>query len=559
MMLNSRWNFQAETVSLKTYLQVCCMLCILTVLVYGNILTSEFISYDDPLYLLDRSQVWGGLTFESVRWALTSTIDANWIPLTWLSYLLDVSLFGVNAHAHHAVNLLFHLTNSLLLLTAIWRMTGYFWRSTVVAALFALHPMHVESVAWIAERKDVLSGFFFMLCVFAYYSYSIRPSISRYFLVIILYAMGLCSKSMLVTMPFLLLLLDYWPLHRTFLLPRNTCLSTSLSGIPQGRSLCWLFAEKIPLLCLAVISGVITYNVQKQAGAVVEYSDSTLVENIANAAISYVTYIYKLVVPLNLAVLYPFDFEISPWQPILAVLFLVIVSFLVVRCGREYPYLPIGWFWFAGTLVPVIGIIAVGSHSMADRYTYLPFIGLFLMIVWGGADIAAIKKTKIQIRIGLVIATAALMSALTWVQVGYWHDSITLFKHAIRVTENNWVAYEQLGAVFQVRGDLNQAEIYINESIRIKPRNAGAYTTLGIIFQNRRENDRAVNCFKIALEIDPNYGSAHYELGKNLLFNGDMNGARNELGILQNIDPERAANLMKVISQVGTMMQLNEK
>lgn len=539
-----------ERIPLTTRCITALLLCLLTVLAYGNIFSSEFISYDDPLYILNRPQVWSGLSIDSIRWALTSTSDSNWIPLTWLSYLLDVSIFGVNACGHHAVNLLIHLVNTLLLLIVLSRMTGYFWRSVVVAALFALHPLHVESVAWIAERKDVLSGLFFMLTLLAYHHYSLRRSGLRYLVVVILFAVGLCAKSMLITLPCVLLLLDIWPLGRLLLPTASTAQPLPVGGRPLV-SLTQLVVEKIPLLIFAITSAIITLKVQQSGGAVVEYSDSSLTENVANALVSYVMYIYKALFPYGLAVIYPFDYDMPVWQPILAALFMGVVSWFVIRFRHEYPYLPTCWFWFVCMLLPVIGIVAVGTHAMADRYSYLPHIGLFTIAVWGAADAAAVNRIGAIMQTGLALFVLGIVTAVTWVQVGYWQNEVTLFKHAIAVTEDNYVAYEHLGSHFQVRGDLNQAVIYIQESIRINPRNASAHTAMGIIYQNLRNNGEAIRSFGTALAIDPLYAPAHYELGKNLFYNGDTGGALREYDILVKIDPERAEHLKNLSLRQG--------
>lgn len=536
---NSIRDINGDTVSIQTYLLTSCVLCLVTLVAYWNVLCSDFISFDDPLYIFDRIQVSQGLTLETARWALTSTSDGNWIPVTWLSYLLDVSLFGVNARAHHAVNLFFHIVTTLLLLEALRRMTGHFWRSVVVAALFALHPLHVESVAWIAERKDVLSALYFMITLLGYQSYTKSQTIGRYFVVVLCFALGICSKSMLVTMPFLLLLLDYWPLKRG-----------------GGHvSISRIVAEKIPLLCLALVSGVITLNVQRQAGAVVEHVSSPLMKNVANALVSYSAYIYKSIVPVKLAVIYPFNDDILVEQAIVAVFILTVITWLVIRFGSMFPYLPIGWFWFAGMLLPVIGLIRVGTQAMADRYTYLPLTGLFIIAVWGVADFAAIHKVEKPILAGVATLAIAIFSAVTWLQVSYWQDSITLFSHAAEVTENNWLAYEHLGSAFNKRGDVNQAFKYTSESIRIYPKNPVAHTNLGIIYNNMRNDSEAINCFRTALSINPLYDAAHYNLGKTLLFNGDVQGAAAEYKVLLDINPERADALLKTGFKAGGVSQ----
>lgn len=482
-------NDVQREVSATSALVVGIFLILMTMAVYWNVLDCDFISFDDPLYILDRIQIPNGLTAENIRWALTTTIDANWIPVTWLSFLLDTSLFGVSSRAYHAVNLAFHLANTLLVLLVLRQMTGCFWRSAAVAAFFAVHPLHVESVAWIAERKDVLSGFFFLLTLLAYDSYIKKQTVLRYFVVLLIFVLGICSKSMLVTTPLVLLLLDYWPLHR--LVPEDK------QGVPLTR----LVLEKVPFICCALASGLITLNIQNFAGAVVGYARSSLVQNIGNALVSYVTYSYKTLIPLDLSIIYPFTSQIPLWQSLGAGGLLMAVSAMVFRWQRERPYLVVGWLWFLGMLLPVIGVVRVGSQAMADRYTYLPHIGLFLMLVWGGGESRFSRNIGGRMLMAATMALLLIFSFLTWKQVGYWHNSMTLFKHAVSVTEDNWMAYEHLGSAYYKQGDLRQALEYTRESIRINPRNLGSYINLGVIYNNLHDNQQAAQAFKEAQQI----------------------------------------------------------
>lgn len=563
-------------VSLKAILLSCSLLCALTIIAYVNVFTCNFINYDDPLYLLDRPEVASGLTADSVRWAFTTTVEGNWIPLTWLSYLLDVSLFGINARAHHTINLLIHLINTLLLLFALRRLTGCYWRSAVVAALFALHPLHVESVAWIAERKDVLSGFFFMLSLLAYHSYVVSPSIRRYLTLVVVFALGLSSKSMLVTLPFLLLLLDYWPLGRLsgnfeFRADsggKNRAKSAEQTFNPGSEQVCsgtadriallpvrHLIAEKIPLLLLALFSMSVTFSAQKQTGALINQAQSPLTDNIANALVSYVMYGYMTVVPTGLAVVYPFSANVPFWQSLLSFLLLAAVTVLVLRTRCRLPYLAIGWFWFLGMLVPVIGIIRIGSQAMADRYTYLPLTGLFIIAVWGSADYAAYRKLGQKYLIAATTVIIGVYAVLTWVQVGYWKNSIVLFTHAAAVREDNWLAYEKLASAFNEKGDLPQALFYAGESMRLFPRNPEIYVISSLIYNRLNQRDRAiVSCIK-AIELDPGHEMAHLFLGRNLLFSGDMDGAIREYFILKEMNPVRADSLLKDIAEVRQMQR----
>lgn len=345
------------------------MLALVTLIVFGQACRNDFVGYDDIYYVTDNPHVKSGLSLDSVIWAFTTMYNANWHPLTWLSHMLVCQLFSLNPLWHHLTNVLFHTVNTLLLFGILKRMTGKIWPSAFAAAAFALHPLHVESVAWVSERKDVLSGFFWMLTVICYIRYTERQSIGKYLLVFLVFGLGLMAKSMLVTLPFVLLLLDYWPLGR-------------LQWEHRLKSLWHLIIEKVPLLALSAASSTITFIAQKSAGAMELGKVYPLNIRISNAAVSYIAYIGKLIYPSRLAVLYPYPGSSLPlWQPIVSLLVLIAVSAAVIYSARRY--LVIGWFWYIGTLVPVIGLVQIGNQMMADRYTYLPSIGIFIMVAWG--------------------------------------------------------------------------------------------------------------------------------------------------------------------------------
>lgn len=517
--------------------------------VYGNVLNSGFVNFDDPLYLLERVEVHNGLSIESIRWALTSTVEGNWIPLTWFSYLLDVSLFGVNARGHHAVNLLLHLINTLLLLTVMYRMTGFYWRSMVVAALFALHPLHVESVAWIAERKDVLSGCFFMLTLLAYHAYIKSPAFGSYLIVVISFFLGLCSKSMLVTLPFLLLLLDYWPYGRYG--RRSDATQTSPTENAGITTTFWhLFLEKVPLFIIAFAVICLTFGAQKRIGAVQAAGHGSMVDNVSAALVNYVTYIHKSLVPINLAVVYPYNTEIPLWQPIVAAMLMLAVIVIAIRFRCEAPYILTGWLWFTGTLVPVVGLVRLGDQSVADRYTYIPLIGLFILIVWGCASTAQMLHVEKRVRYAAAVGGIGVLSWLCWLQVGYWRDSITLFRHAISVTDGNWVAYNKLAEALLENGDISQSLECARESFRINPRNPFVYMTLGLINHQQFNHKQAVTHFSKAVELNPQNAMAHFLLGRSLVLSGDVEGATIEYDVLLNLNAEKAFVLLNGIQQM---------
>jgi len=490
-----------------------------TVAVFWQVRGHEFVYHDDDMYVYENPQVRGGLTAANVVWAFARPHIGHWHPLTWLSYMADVELFGVNPGALHMTNLLLHVANTMLLFFVLRRMTGATWKSAFVAALFALHPLHVEPVAWISSRKDVLSGVFFMLTILAYARYVDRPGVLRYFLVVLFFALGLMSKPMLVTLPFVLLLLDYWPLGRT-----GVELSTS-DGRPR---VYWkLFREKLPLFAMTGMSCLMSYYAGKVEGVLGPTDLYPMRVRMANALVSYVRYIAKTLWPYcSLASIYPHPGDsIPPWQVAGAVVLLACVSAAVVRFARRHPYLVVGWFWYVGTLVPVIGLVQVGYHAMADRYTYVPLVGLFIMAAWGVPELVAKWRHR---RFGLAASALALSSALmigAWFQVGYWRDSVALFEHAIRVTSDNDAAHTHLGMVFLQEDRLDEAREQFAEAVRINPEQYAGWSNLGVVMRRQGELEDAVACFSEALRIKPDFAAAHNNLGMTLSAQGKLDEA----------------------------------
>ena len=416
-------------------LLICLLLIIATLSVYWQIQQHEFINFDDNEYITENKYVQQGITLKATIWAFTAYHSNNWHPLTWLSHMLDVELFGLNPRGHHLVNLFFHITNTLLLYFVLRFMTGSIWKSGFVAALFALHPLHVESVAWASERKDVLSTFFWMLTLLGYFWYVQRPLLRRYVLVILFFVLGLLSKPMVVTLPFVLLLLDYWPLNRLV--------------FESGKTIPWrIIWEKIPFFFFITISSFFTYSAQTKGGVVKALEVFPLGVRVSNALIAYVNYILKMVFPFKLAVLYPHP-GIHPWWKVVgAGLLLLIIMFFAVRSMKDKPYFIIGWLWFLGTLIPVIGLVQVGMQSMADRYTYIPYIGLFIIIAWGVPDFMKRFRDRrhwLSITAFLILLT---FMGITWKQVGYWVNSERLYKHSINITSNNFILHALLVVFF---------------------------------------------------------------------------------------------------------------
>ena len=418
---------------------LCLLLVLATLAVYNGAAHNGFTNFDDNIYITNNPHIRGGLTWETVSWAFTSRDAANWHPVTWLSHALDYQLFKLNPAGYHYVNVLFHAANVVLLFLLLEIATGATWPSLMVAALFALHPINVESVAWVAERKNVLSMFFFLLTLHAYQRYVRKMSIGRYLPVAGLFALGLMAKPEVITLPFVLLLWDYWPLRRM-----GKAVAGAGNSELEKRSFSFLVLEKVPLFLLCIGSAVITLVAQESGHAVHGLSAAM---RLGNAVVAYVRYLGKALWPSRLAVLYPHPGRLLPaWEVVASTVLLVTVTLLVLR-WREHRYLPVGWFWFLGTLVPVIGLVQVGVQAMADRYAYLSFIGLFLCVAWGVADLAQRWKIPAPWLVAPALAILAVLGMLTYRQIGYWHDSETLWRHALAVTEKNYTAHDSLARV----------------------------------------------------------------------------------------------------------------
>ena len=430
--------------------------------------------------------------------------------------MFDYELYGLNPGGHHLTNLLFHIANTLLLFFVFRKMTADVWRSGFIAALFALHPLHVESVAWIAERKDVLSTFFWLLTMWCYIGYIQRPRVSRYLVMLLFFSLGLMAKPMLVTLPFVLLLLDYWPLGRIRFEPTG--------GVSQKTIALGLLGEKLPLFVLAEFSSVATFLAQKQGGAVASLEVISLKARIFNALISYVNYMGKMLWPSKLAVFYPHPVTFSWWEVAGAGLLLGAIFFLAIKFIKQRPYIIVGWLWYLGTLVPVIGLVQVGSQSMADRYTYIPLVGLFIIIVWGVPELATRRSRKKLWLPILATLSIILLMVVAWKQVRYWQNSITLFEHTLEVTANNYLAHNALGAAL---GDsrLDEAKEHYLKALRINPDYMAAHNNLGIALEMQGLRDEAISHFLEALRIKPDDMKAHYNLGNILLKQGQIDKA----------------------------------
>jgi tetratricopeptide (TPR) repeat protein len=539
------------------------LLVVTTVLVYLPVRHYPFVNYDDPDYVAQNPAVRAGLTWRGVEWAFTTMHASNWHPFTWLSFMLDCQLFGLNAGGDHFVNVLFHAANTVLLFVLLLRLTGACWPSVFIAALFAWHPLHVESVAWIAERKDVLSAFFGLLALLAYAGYAqrrsktagqgpreeiavpalgARLSIFNYFLVLFFFACGLMAKPMLVTLPFVFLLLDYWPLRR--------------ASHFELRFSHWfsLVLEKWPFFVMAAASCIVTFVAQKRGQTIAPLEEYPLSFRISNTALAYAEYLFKSVYPVNLTVIYPLH-EIISWGKVAGtIVVLVVISGLVWWARRRHPYLLTGWLWYLGMLVPVIGLVQVGPQAMADRYTYLPLVGVFMGIAFGMGDLAK----KLRLAPGLMVSFAGMVLGgcllMTARQLQYWQNSETLFEHALAVTTGNSIAQGNLGVALSEADRLQAALEHFREAVRIKPKDPLAHNNLGVALATTGHLQEAMEQFREALRLAPNYIKAHNNLGNALLRAGHPQAAIEQFQDSLRIEPDDASahnNLAVALAQIG--------
>lgn len=490
--------------------------------VYWQVGSHDFVAFDDESYLLENPVVRSGLTLNGISWAFTSLYAGNWHPLTWISHMLDVQLFGMNAAGHHLMSVALHAANSILLFLLLCRMTGSLLRSVVVAALFALHPLHVESVAWAAERKDVLSALFWMLTLYLYAGYVKKPGRSRYILVLATFALGLMAKPMLVTLPFIMLLLDYWPLGRFEAWQREE--SRSSPGA-RRRSFAYLVQEKIPFLLLVTASCIVTVYAQHRGNAITSLAITSLLKRTTNAFIAYTNYLGKTFWPRDLAVFYPFHKAPQSWPALCCAALLTAITVIAIQERRRRPYLITGWLWYIVTLVPVIGIVQVGLQSMADRYTYIPLTGIFVMVVWGVAGISE-KWPCRRVLIGGLTATVLIACSIaTWRQAACWKNSATLAIHALASTRDNFIAHSILGHQLVKDGKFVEAINHYEETASIEPMYAPVYLNIGDVYEKLGRVDESINNYETSLLINPAQTNIHYIIGSSLYSKGKRDEA----------------------------------
>ncbi len=504
-----------------TVIAVCAVLAVLVFVAFGQAIHYGFVNYDDPRYVYQNPMVSRGLSWAGVEWAFTHVLVGHWHPLTFMLFMLDCRFFGLWAGGHHLVNIILHAACAVLLFLALLEMTGALWRSAFVAALFAIHPLRVESVVWISEMKDVLSGLFFMLTIWTYAKYVKHPgSAFRYAMVLIWFALGLLSKPMLVTVPCVLLLLDYWPLGR-------------LRGRAQFAGLLW---EKTPFFVLSALSSIATvFALGKGSGG------APISSHPANAPIAYVAYLGKFIYPIHLTVLYPLPVGGSPpWEVMDSVLLLALLTAGAWYLRQRKPYLLTGWLWYLGMLVPVIGVMQTGEQAYADRYTYLPQIGLGFACTWAIADWARNQMSRCVILGSAAAAVLTGLLALSWHQTTYWRDTATLWAHALECTRDNYLAHDSLGDALVHEGRFAEAVVERRKALQINPTDAGLHNNLGYTLYREGLRDQAVAEYLEALRLDPAQSGAHTNLGDALLQKGDIAAAVAQYREAIRIDPEQA-------------------
>jgi len=499
---------------------ICIFLMVATFSIYSQVQDHGFINFDDNILVTESSLVQAGLTNENIIRVFTTTHFGGWTPITSISYMLDYQLYGLNPKGFLLTNLFFHIANSLLLFLILFRMTGAIWQSAFVATMFALHPLNVESVAWVAERKNVLSTLFWLLTIWAYIRYAEKPTTKRYSLVFLLFAFGLMSKSMVVTLPFVLLLLDYWPLERFKLgrREREFKIAQKDKYFNGEKNISKLVLEKFPLLILSALCSITALILFEKAGESVAQDPVSILTILTNVLISYFEYLWKMLWPKGLAILYAHPGNtLAVWKGVLCGIALLVITTISIKLIRKAPYFVVGWFWYLGTLIPVIGFITLGHHLIADRYAYLPLIGIFVIIAWGVPELLKewrYRKNVLKASAGILILTLML---ITWIQVSHWKNSITVFKHAIRVTDKKYpgfsVVHNNLGNALLNKGRISEAISHYKMAIKINPDYALAHNNLGNALSAERKNEEAISHYKIAIKLKPDFALAHYNLG----------------------------------------------
>ena len=523
-------------------------LVVLTAALFSPVLTHDFINYDDTDYITENPKVTSGWTREGLIWAFTSRLHGHWHPLTWLSHMTDYHIFGAHPAGHHFVSLLLHLANTLILFLFFNRITGALWKSAFLSALFAIHPLHVESVAWTADRKDILCAFFWMVSLWLYYRYTQRPSVGRYGLLVLGFVSALASKSMAVTLPFVLLLIDYWPLNR-FAQPNAVRPQKAemrwVAGLIRSRFFA-LAIEKTALFVLLLIAVLITLAAMRYEAPSLKWVVKILPSqvHVSNALISYVSYIGKMFWPADLSIAYPYFINIPVKNTAAAGIFLVGVTVFAWRMRLKKPYLFVGWLWYLITLLPAVGLIKSGPHAPADRYTYLPLIGLFIILTWAIPDVTKRWRNRNIIIAFMAIVVLSIMATWTVFQLGYWKNSETLFRRAVAISDINWIAHNNLGNALARQGRLDEAIFHYQKSLGVKPDNAKAQNNLGAVLTRKGRTKEAIFHLQNALDLKPRFFEARFNMADALTRQGEYKEAAIYFEKALRLKPDDTATLL---------------
>ena len=510
----------------RTKFLICAFLMISTFFIYSQVQYHDFINYDDDLYVKNSQLVQSDFTIESIIRIFNNTHFGLWQPITTLSYLVDYQLYELNPKGFLLTNLFIHVVNSLLLFLVLFRMTGAIWKSAFVATMFAYHPLNVESVAWISERKNLLSTLFFLLTISSYINYTQKPNINRYCLVFLFLSIGLMSKPILVTLPFVLLLLDYWPLRRFKFGKKKDINEISEKNTDQKTKHFQLILEKIPLFLLVIgFTSLMYYHVKTNFGFYYPFQS-----RLTNLTVSYLDYLKKMILPIRLSIFYPHPGNTLPlWQGVICGIVLMAITITSIKLIRKAPYFAIGWFWYMGTIFPVSGILQAGAHAMADRYSYITLIGIFIVVAWGLPELISkwhYREVILSVSTGIIILALLLT---TWKQVGHWKNSITIFKHAIRVTDKKYpnfsLVYNNLGQALYEEGKKEEAISNYLMAIKLNPMHVKAYYNLGIALYAKGKSLEAISNYNIAIKLKPDFAYAHYNLGLALVQQGRVKEA----------------------------------
>jgi protein O-mannosyl-transferase len=557
--LNKVTNPLADEANKIVKIIICLLLILSTFTVYWQVQDHEFIGFDDNIIITDNLNVQAGLTKESINWALTTFHEGNWGPLTWLSHILDYQFYGLNPKGHHLTNLFLHIVSALILFMVLLRMTGALWQCSFVAAMFALHPINVESVAWAAERTNTLSTLFWLITIWAYIHYAEKPTVKRYGLVFLFFTFGLMSKPMLVTLPFALLLLDYWPLGRLKFgqIKDSSGNTKNRKAIKSG--ILYLIYEKIPLFFLSAGSSIVTFIAVKNYSHLPPLEDISLSTRLTNAMTSYLKYLQKTLWPNDLAIFYPHPGNaLVLWKGMLCGMALIGITVFAIRLFRKTPYFAVGWFWYLGTLVPVIGIVQGGEQAMADRYAYVPLIGIFIIVAWGLPELMEKWGSRGKILATLAAVCIPTLMLMTWVQVGHWKNTIAIFKHATRVTDSNALAHNNLGMALLDARKFEESIPHFKTAINIIPSFLDAHYNLGNAFLSTGKTKEAISHYKSAITLKPDDVDAHYNLGNAFLSAGRTKEAIFHYKSAITLKPDDAAahhNLGSALVQKGNIRE----